>query len=81
MNPIKLIKLLSAYHKFEESVEKDPMKWLPSVITLCVTAVGLFQPDLQSYVGTHPQVAVAVGGIYAIVKGLLPSPVSSKSSN
>lgn len=51
-----------------------PITWIPSLITVIVgalTAVGA--PD---WIASNPTAAVTIGVIYALVKGLLPSPVA-----
>jgi hypothetical protein len=50
--------------------------WIPTIVTLLVTILAaVAAPD---WVAAHPVVAAVVAGIYAIVKGLLPSPVAPK---
>lgn len=51
-------------------------KWLPTIVTLIVTLIGVFTPQVEAFVSAHPAVAALLAGVYAIVKGLLPSPVT-----
>jgi len=51
-------------------------KWVPTIITVIVTVLGAFTPDIQAYVAHHPEAGVLVAGLYAFIKGLTPSPVA-----
>ena len=79
MGMIRNLKLLRAVDKFTNEVRKekgDMKKIIPSLVTLTATAVSLFSPEIQAYIGGHAAVATVVAGIYALIKGLLPSPVA-----
>jgi len=55
-------------------------KWLPTVITLVLTLIGILTPAIQHYLSAHPAASTVLVGIYALIKGLLPSPVVSASA-
>ena len=52
-------------------------KWIPTVVTLLGTIISVMTPAILNYEKVHPQVVLILAGIYAIIKGLLPSPVSN----
>lgn len=51
------------------------MKWITTAVTLGATIVGAFHPDIQAWMGHHPQFMTLLGGLYAVFAGLLPSPI------
>lgn len=55
-------------------------KWLPALVTLVVTVVGALVEPIQAAIVAHPSVAVIVGGVYAIAKLLVPSPLGKEST-
>jgi hypothetical protein len=50
-------------------------KWLPILLTVAGTLVTALSPAVQGFWGHHPEVASGVIGGWAVVKGLLPSPL------
>lgn len=55
-------------------------KWLPTLVTLVLGLLGAFEPSIQAYVSAHPQSAVVLGAIYALIKGLAASPVFNNAA-
>lgn len=51
------------------------VKFIPSFVTLALTAASLFAPQIQAFVTAHPSAAAGLAGVYALIKGLLPSPI------
>ena len=51
-------------------------KWIPTATTLILTIISANSDAIQTYISHHPQVAVILAAVYAIVKGLCPSPVT-----
>jgi hypothetical protein len=54
-------------------------KWLPTIVTMIVTGLGLLTGVIQAAYAAHPDLALVVTGLYAIIKGLLPSPIAAPS--
>jgi hypothetical protein len=50
-------------------------KWIPVLITVGGTIISMLTPAIQHFWSTHPETTVLIAGIWAVVKGLLPSPV------
>ena len=50
-------------------------KWVPTIVTLALTMVGVFSTQIQAALSAHPTWGLAIAGVYAILKGLAPSPV------
>jgi len=50
-------------------------KWIPTIVTLVAMLVGALTPQIQEALKHHPEAALLIGGIYAILKGLAPSPI------
>ena len=57
------------------------MKYLPSIITLIVVVAESLSPQLQELVSKNPVLVVVLGGVYAILKHMLPSPVAQKEKS
>ena len=55
------------------------MNLIPSILTALLTIAGLFTPQIQSALSAHPQAALVVGGVYAVLNHLMPSPVASST--
>lgn len=83
MGLVRDLKLLRAVDKFIDDVKKgkNMVAWIPSFVTLALTIAGLFNAPIQSFISSHPTAGIAIGGIYAVLKGLLPSPVQSASKS
>jgi hypothetical protein len=56
--------------------EEFMTKWVPTIVTLLLTIAGMFAAPIQAALSAHPTIGLLLGGIYAIIKGLLPSPVT-----
>lgn len=54
------------------------MAWIPTVVTAILGVVAAFSPQIQDVLSAHPAISVVLGAVYAIIKGLLPSPVAGK---
>ena len=52
------------------------MQWLPTAITAFLGILAAFSEPIQGFISAHPMAGVVLGAVYAIVKGLLPSPVA-----
>jgi len=79
MGLVRNLKLFRAVERFKHDarIDKGDMKKLiPSFVTLSLTAISLFSPAIQGAVSTHPTLALILGGVYAIAKGLAPSPLT-----
>ena len=50
-------------------------KWLPTVFSLVLGVFAVLTPDIQSAIAAHPNLATGIGFAYAILKGVLPSPL------
>lgn len=50
-------------------------KWFPTLLTIGLTAITAFVPGAQHFWSNHPEASALVAGVYAVAKGLLPSPV------
>ena len=53
-------------------------KWIPTIVTLVLTIAGMLTPQIQAALAHHPEYAMLVAGVYAILKGLAPSPVADQ---
>lgn len=53
------------------------VKWLPTVVTVVLGLAAMFTAPVQAFLVAHPQAAALLAAVYAIVKGLMPSPVSN----
>lgn len=51
-------------------------KWIPTVVTAVLAAIGVLTPQIQALLAAHPSVGILLGAVYAVVKGLLPSPIA-----
>ena len=49
--------------------------WVPTAITVGLALLSALEPTINSYVAAHPQQAVLLAGVWAILKGLMKSPV------
>ncbi len=54
---------------------KNLGKYLPSIISVLVLVAGTFAQPVQEAIAAHPNVALALGGVYSILSHLLPSPL------
>jgi len=54
------------------------IKYLPVAISVLGAIVTLVSPGVQAFWAAHPEVAASVGGIVALMLGLLPSPLAQK---
>lgn len=59
-------------------MNKSITPWIPTLITIVLGAAAASTPQAQSYLAAHPTVSALVAAAYAILKGLLPSPVAGK---
>ena len=50
-------------------------KWLPTFVSMLLGAFAVLTPDIQSAIVAHPNLATGIGFAYAILKGVLPSPL------
>ena len=50
-------------------------KYLPSIISILALVAGTFAQPVQEAIAAHPNVALALGGVYSILSHLLPSPL------
>jgi hypothetical protein len=47
--------------------------WIPTVVTIVGSILAsIHAPD---WIAAHPQLAAGLAGLYALIKGLLPSPI------
>lgn len=70
-----------AVRKLISTLKGEPrMKWIPSVITCAASLAAIYHDPLTKWIGSHPQAAVVVAGIYALAKGLAPSPLTDKQT-
>lgn len=79
MGMLRNLKLLRAVDRAGSEISQakgDMKKIIPSLVTLAATAVTLFTPELQALLVAHPAAATVFAGIYALIKGLLPSPIA-----
>lgn len=51
------------------------MKWIPTIVTVVLGLAGAFTPQIQGLVSAHPATATVFAAIYAVVKGLLNTPL------
>ena len=52
-------------------------KWFPSLIAFITAGITVLYVPLQSCISAHPAIAAVIGGLYAILAHLLPSPAGS----
>lgn len=50
-------------------------KWFPTFITIALGGLAAATPDIQKAVAEHPNFATGLVTAYAIIQGLIPSPV------
>ena len=50
-------------------------KWLPTLFSVGMGVFALLTPDIQTAIVAHPHLATGLGFAYAILKGILPSPI------
>ena len=55
------------------------MKWIPTVVTVVLGLAGAFTPQIESLVSSHPASAVIFAAVYAVVKGLLNTPLGKNA--
>jgi hypothetical protein len=55
--------------------------WLMSLLTLAGAAAGIFAPQIQGAIATHPAVFAAVAGVVGVINHLLPSPTGAALNN
>ena len=51
--------------------------WLPTAITVGSALAAALYPQAQSYIVSHPSQAVLIAGLWAVLKGLMASPLSA----
>lgn len=51
--------------------------WWPSIVAVLGAIAPIVLPAVKDAISHHPQVAVVLGAIYAILSHLLPSPVAT----
>jgi hypothetical protein len=56
-------------------------KWIPTFLTLGLTAAGAFTPQIQHYIANHPTAGLLVAGLWAVLKGVLPSPLDGSQQS
>ena len=54
-------------------------KWIPIAVTILLALVGALTPQINAYVAAHPAAAMVIAGVYAVLKGLMPSPVDPRA--
>lgn len=54
------------------------MKWIPTIVTVILALAGALTPQISAFVTAHPEAATILAGVYAVIKGLMPSPVVSQ---
>jgi len=59
----------------EKKVDQFMKKWVPTIVTLALTMIGMFDGPIKVALSAHPALGLAIAGVYAILKGLAPSPV------
>jgi hypothetical protein len=78
------VKLLRAVNRFDSELTQggtiNMTKFIPSVVTLVLTAASLFSTEIQTFVAGHATIATVIAGVYALIKGLLPSPLQTSSA-
>ena len=50
-------------------------QWLPILITIAGTVIAALTPAVQDFWSKHPETTTVIAGVWALIKGLLPSPV------
>ena len=76
MNIFQELKLLKQLHNLINQIQKgQPMKWIPTLVTFVLSIIGMSDSAIQTFVSHHPMSAVIFAAVYAIVKGLLASPL------
>lgn len=51
-------------------------KYFPLLLTLAGALAPVFSPAVQGFYSQHPLAVATVGGVWASIKWLLPSPIS-----
>lgn len=59
------------------SKKKKAAAWGPTALTIGLGALATLTPEIQQAVSQHPNVALGLGTLYAILKGIMPSPLKS----
>lgn len=55
--------------------------WIPILITIGTAVVAAVTPNIQHFWSAHPTVTVVLAGVWAVIKGLLPSPLQGGSTS
>lgn len=50
-------------------------KWLPTALTVVLGVIATLTPQIQGALSAHPGAAAGIAAAYAIIKGLMPSPL------
>lgn len=53
-------------------------KWLPTFLTVALGGLAAATPQLQEQIGKHPDFATTLITAYAVLKGILPTPLQPK---
>jgi hypothetical protein len=53
--------------------------WIPIFVTIAGTVVGAVTPAVERYWSSHPTTTIVIAGVWAILKGLFPSPITAAS--
>lgn len=51
-------------------------KWLPALITVLLTVVGALAEPIKLFVASHPLASIILGGVYALLKLFITSPIA-----
>lgn len=51
-------------------------KWLPSLIAVGGSALTIFMPNIQAFIGANPTLATVLIGAFTVLSHVLQSPVA-----
>lgn len=52
--------------------------WLPIMITIGTAVAAAVTPQANAFWGAHPTATIIFAGVWGVVKGLLPSPITKE---
>ncbi len=55
-------------------------KWWPTIVAILGVVTPILLPAAQHFIVSHPALSAALGGVYAVLTHLLPSPVVQSST-
>lgn len=56
------------------------LKWVPTLTTAILAFIAVYSTNIQNFEKGHARTAIILTAIYAVIKGLLPSPIATSSS-